>query len=342
MSNTIFYTCIALLIGGLGISFTADKKRNAETGEWSANIQWGLLAVIVGLFGVLAKFMSFTAVLLIFTVGTLLFWIINKTNKKHNKENAFVDYLGGFFPIVLIVFLLRTFLFEPFVIPSSSMRPGLIPGDFVLVKKFSYGVRTPIINNVVIPTGKIEQGDVVVFNYPPNPDINYIKRIVAVGGDTVEYRDKVLKINGKELVDIPAGENSFPNDYLQSTQVVQQFQETLNGRTFDIFQIVTRPTYEPKDVGCKEHNAYGECIELIPQELLDLIIQNCTYDSTGFVCQVPDGKYFAMGDNRDNSADSRYWGFVDDKYIVGKAWIVWFSANGITDINLKRIGTKIK
>ncbi|MBO7381709.1 MAG: signal peptidase I, partial [Neisseriaceae bacterium] len=202
MSNTLFYICIALFVGGLGLSFTADKKRNAETNEWSANIQWGLLAVIVGLFGVLAKFMSFTAVLLIFTVGTLIFWIMNKINKKHHKENAFTDYLGSFFPIVLIVFLLRTFIAEPFVIPSSSMRPGLVPGDFVLVKKFSYGVRTPIINNVLIPTGKIEQGDVVVFNYPVKPEINFIKRIVAVGGDTVEYRDKVLKINGKIANDI--------------------------------------------------------------------------------------------------------------------------------------------
>ena len=317
MSNTIFYTCIALLIGGLGISFTADKKRNAETGEWSANIQWGLLAVIVGLFGVLAKFMSFTAVLLIFTVGTLLFWIINKTNKKHNKENAFVDYLGGFFPIVLIVFLLRTFLFEPFVIPSSSMRPGLIPGDFVLVKKFSYGVRTPIINNVVIPTGKIEQGDVVVFNYPPNPDINYIKRIVAVGGDTVEYRNKTLKINGQIIADIPDGNSSFPQDGTPFSVPVKQFKETINGNTFNIFQIEESPTYIQAGV---EHND-----------------ENCIYNEAGFSCKVPQGKYFAMGDNRDNSADSRYWGFVDDKYIVGKAWIVWLNIK-----DFKRTGTKIK
>ncbi|MBP5789094.1 MAG: signal peptidase I [Neisseriaceae bacterium] len=317
MSNTLFYICIALFVGGLGLSFTADKKRNAETNEWSANIQWGLLAVIVGLFGVLAKFMSFTAVLLIFTVGTLIFWIMNKINKKHHKENAFTDYLGSFFPIVLIVFLLRTFIAEPFVIPSSSMRPGLVPGDFVLVKKFSYGVRTPIINNVLIPTGKIEQGDVVVFNYPPNPDINYIKRIVAVGGDTVEYRNKILKINGKIANDTAIGSNSFPQDGTPFPIPVEQFKETLNGKDFDIFQIVEAPTYSPSGV---EHNDPA-----------------CQYDETGFICQVPQGKYFAMGDNRDNSADSRYWGFVDDKYIVGKAWIIWFNWG-----ELKRIGTSIK
>ena len=317
MSNTLFYICIALFVGGLGLSFTADKKRNAETNEWSANIQWGLLAVIVGLFGVLAKFMSFTAVLLIFTVGTLIFWIINKINKKHHKENAFTDYLGSFFPIVLIVFLLRTFIAEPFVIPSSSMRPGLVPGDFVLVKKFSYGVRVPIINNVLIPTGKIEQGDVAVFNYPPNPDINYIKRIVAVGGDTVEYRDKILKINGKIANDTAIGSNSFPQDGTPFPIPVEQFKETLNGKDFDIFQIVEAPTYSPSGV---EHNDPA-----------------CVYDETGFICQVPQGKYFAMGDNRDNSADSRYWGFVDDKYIVGKAWIIWFNWG-----ELKRIGTSIK
>lgn len=339
MSNTLFYICIALFVGGLGLSFTADKKRNAETNEWSANIQWGLLAVIVGLFGVLAKFMSFTAVLLIFTIGTLIFWIMNKINKKHHKENAFTDYLGSFFPIVLIVFLLRTFIAEPFVIPSSSMRPGLVPGDFVLVKKFSYGVRVPIINNVLIPTGKIEQGDVVVFNYPVEPDINFIKRIVAVGGDTVEYRDKVLKINGQVAVDTEKGNDSFLQDGKKGEQIsipVQRLKETINGKTIDIFQIVHFPTYDPENVGCVERSISGECVKKIPQELLDLMIKHCVYDETGFICQVPQGKYFAMGDNRDNSADSRYWGFVDDKYIVGKAWIIWFNKE------IKRIGTKIK
>ncbi|MBR7059108.1 MAG: signal peptidase I, partial [Neisseriaceae bacterium] len=258
-----------------------------------------------------------TAVLLIFTVGTLIFWIINKINKKHHKENAFTDYLGSFFPIVLIVFLLRTFIAEPFVIPSSSMRPGLIPGDFVLVGKFSYGIRTPIINNVIIPTGKIEQGDVVVFNYPPNPSINYIKRIVAVGGDTVEYRNKTLKINGQVVADIPNGNSSFPQDGNPFSISVKQFQETLNGKTFDIFQIEEAPTYVQSGV---EHSD-----------------SNCVYNEAGFSCKVPDGKYFAMGDNRDNSADSRYWGFVDDKYVVGKAWIVWLNMK-----DFKRTGTMIK
>lgn len=338
MSNTLFYICIALFVGGLGLSFTADKKRNAETGEWSANIQWGLLAVIVGLFGILAKFMSFTAVLLIFTVGTLIFWMMNKINKKNHKENAFTDYLGSFFPIVLIVFLLRTFIAEPFVIPSSSMRPGLVPGDFVLVKKFSYGVRTPIINNVLIPTGKIEQGDVVVFNYPPNPDINYIKRIVAVGGDTVEYRDKILKINGKIANDTASGSSSFPQDGTPFPIPVEQFKETLNGKDFDIFQITTNPTYSYSGI-CR--NADGTPI---PPELCQSFVENCEHseDDSGFTCKVPQGKYFAMGDNRDNSSDGRYWGFVDDKYVVGKAWFVWLSANGITDINFKRIGTTVK
>lgn len=339
MSNTLFYICIALFVGGLGLSFTADKKRNAETGEWSANIQWGLLAVIVGLFGILAKFMSFTAVLLIFTVGTLIFWMMNKINKKHHKENAFTDYLGSFFPIVLIVFLLRTFIAEPFVIPSSSMRPGLIPGDFVLVKKFSYGVRVPIINNVLIPTGKIEQGDVVVFNYPVKPDINFIKRIVAVGGDTVEYRDKVLKINGKIANDIMQGSNSFPDDRDNSPIPVVQFQETLNGKTFNIFQQIDNPTYDFNSVAkeCVKFNKKTmQCEKEFPQELAEIIFQNCIFDDTGFECKVPQGKYFAMGDNRDNSHDSRYWGFVDDKYIVGKAWIIWFNKE------IKRIGTNIK
>lgn len=282
--------------------------------------------------------MSFTAVLLIFTISTLIFWIINKINKKHHKENAFADYLGSFFPIVLIVFLLRTFVAEPFVIPSSSMRPGLQPGDFVLVKKFSYGVRTPIINNVLIHTGKIEQGDVVVFNYPPNPDINYIKRIVAVGGDTVEYRDKVLKINGKVANDTYVGENLFPNDENNAMQVVKQFQETLNNKQFDIYQKEQEPTYSFLGI-C--HNANGTSI---PQELCQSFVENCEHseDNSGFICKVPQGKYFAMGDNRDNSSDGRYWGFVDDKYIVGKAWFVWFSANGITNINFKRIGTKVR
>lgn len=213
MNKTLIFGAVAALLIGLVLFAKSSKDREAN-GEWSNSLQWGYLLMMVGVFGILSAFMSFTAVLLVFVLITGVIWFVHKGRLKkqaehHGAANHFTDYLGGFFPIILAVFVLRTFVAEPFQIPSSSMRPGLVVGDFILVNKFSYGIRTPIINNVLIPTGQIQRGDVAVFNYPEDPKINYIKRIVAVPGDVIEYQDKVLSINGVREKDILKGTYSY-------------------------------------------------------------------------------------------------------------------------------------
>lgn len=323
MTENMIYISIILFIAGGILYFFSDKKRNEENHEWSGGLQWGYLLMMIGVFGTLANFMSFTAVLLIFVVLTFILWIIQRQQRKKEGEiGHFVDYLGGFFPIVLVVFVLRTFVAEPFVIPSSSMRPGLIVGDFVLVNKFAYGIRLPILNNVLIPTGKVKSGDVAVFNYPVEPSVNYIKRIIGVPGDKIQYIDKILTINGKEIEDVFVREDSFVTDRVEAQNPLQigvkVYQEKIGTHQFDIFQIPGTPTLDITSVSNED-------------------TENCHYQTNGFTCTVPEGKYFAMGDNRDNSADSRYWGFVDDKLMVGKAWIVWMN---FTDF--KRIGTGIQ
>ncbi|XLM22102.1 signal peptidase I, partial [Chromobacterium piscinae] len=191
-----------ILLGG-------KKQEGAK--DWPQSVQWGYLALVIGGFGFLSNYMSFTAVMLVFVVITGAVWALDKwlLAKKRAASGAeaghFVDYSRGFFPVILVVFVLRSFLVEPFQIPSSSMRPGLVVGDFILVNKFAYGIRVPVLNNVLIPVGQVKHGDVVVFNYPPNPKINYIKRVIGLPGDTVEYRNKRLTVNGKPLTDVEDG-----------------------------------------------------------------------------------------------------------------------------------------
>ena len=339
MSTNLIYGAIAAIVIGIFLYFISSKERQ-ENGEWSSGLQWAYLLCMIGVFGILSFYMSFTAVLLIFVVFTGIVWAIHKGRLKkdpsHQDKAHFTDYMSGFFPIILVVFILRTFIAEPFQIPSSSMRPGLVKGDFILVNKFAYGIRTPIINNVLIPTGQIERGDVVVFNYPVQPEMNYIKRIVGLPGDTVEYRDKVLTVNGQVAPDQPNGTYSYPDDTEPSAiHNPELFQTTLNGKTFNILKepgqpSVFIPSLDNYRIKIMPENGYS-----VEQSGLE----HCQYaeDGSGFTCKVPEGRYFAMGDNRDNSADSRYWGFVDDKLIVGKAFFVWMNFG-----DYSRIGSSIQ
>jgi signal peptidase I len=323
VSGNYFWIFVGLVLAGLGMVVFGGKKEEGAK-DFPAMVQWGALAVVVGAFGVMSEYMSFTATLLVIVLVTGAVAALDRLvlAPRRNKENAdpevqagarkkaeanvMVDYSRGFFPVILVVFLLRTFLVEPFTIPSSSMRPGLIVGDFILVNKFAYGIRVPVLNTVMIPVSKVQRGDVVVFNFPPNPMVNYIKRVIGLPGDTVEYRNKHLTINGKPVTDV----NDGTYDYLE--QHVQQihndrFKETLGEKQFDILNIPDTPT-------------------LVPSQVMDFPGRDqCRYDDNGFVCKVPAGHYFMMGDNRDNSLDGRYWGFVDDRLIVGKAFFVWMN-----------------
>ncbi|MDO4878869.1 MAG: signal peptidase I [Neisseria sp.] len=339
-NNTILLSAAAVMLAGFVI-FALSRKTREENGEWGSGLQWGYLLAIAGLFGILASFsaMNFTAVLLIFVVLTGAVWLWHKacTKKGSRDDNHFRDYIGGFFPIILVIFVLRTFVAEPFQIPSSSMRPGLVKGDFILVNKFAYGIRTPVINNVLIDTGKIERGDVVVFNYPIEPQQNYIKRIVGIPGDTIEYRDKVLTVNGKTPTDTAIGNYRYPDDQKPDTvREAEMFKTSLNNKEFDILKNTGQPAVSLSTA------AYFQSV-IMPEHGYDYaasgLAEHCRFDEdgNGFSCTVPQGRYFAMGDNRDNSADSRYWGFVDDRYVVGKAFVVWLNFG-----QFGRIGTIIK
>ena len=222
-----------------------------------------------------------------------------------------LDWTAGLFPVILVVFLLRSFLFEPFKIPSGSMIPTLLINDLILVNKFHYGVRLPVINMKVLDNHSPQHGDVMVFRYPPKPSLDYIKRVVGVPGDEVAYLNKTLTINGKPLPKTPLPD-FFDED---SLRYAKQFEEINGDRKYRLLNDDDRPAFIPgaDDFPFKE---------------------NCRYSSEGVVCKVPEGHYFMMGDNRDNSLDSRYWGFVPEKNIVGKAFFVWMNFG-----NLKRIGS---
>ena len=328
--NSLVMGAIAALIAGI-VLFAVSKKQREDNGEWSSSLQWGYLLMMVGVFGVLSSFMSFTAVLLIFVLFTGIVWAwhrysrtyVLEVSEKFRDDNHFRDYMSGFFPIILVVFLLRTFLVEPFQIPSSSMRPGLIVGDFILVNKYAYGIRTPIINNVLVPVGNIERGDVVVFSYPEDNKINYIKRAVGLPGDTVEYKNKQLIINGQPIPDQELGNQSYLEQTVQGPMEIsaQTYRESMGNTQFDVLKMADRPAFAPSAV---RNFPYSD---------------QCQYarDGSWFKCTVPQGQYFMMGDNRDNSEDSRYWGFVEDKLIVGKAFFIWMNFG-----DMSRIGTSIR
>ncbi len=222
-----------------------------------------------------------------------------------------LDWTAGLFPVIVTVFLLRSFLFEPFKIPSGSMIPTLQIGDLILVNKFHYGIRLPVANTKVTDGNPVQRGDVMVFRYPPKPSVDYIKRVVGIPGDEVAYLNKKLSVNGK-----PVPSEALPDYFDESTmRYFRHEREQLPGKTHQIIIDNERPAFIPgaDEFPFREH---------------------CRYSVEGVVCKVPEGHYFMMGDNRDNSLDSRYWGFVPDQNIVGKAFFVWMNFG-----NFKRIGS---
>lgn len=256
---------------------------------------------------------DFAVILTALTLVTGVFWALDKwllaprrrrvlPSGEPDNPNGFVDFCRSFFPVILLVLLLRSFLAEPFRIPSGSMIPTLLVGDFILVNKFAYGLRDPVFHQEFLKPGRPARGDIVVFRWPVDPSKDFIKRIVGVPGDHLLYRDKQLMINGKPAALEAAGVYTAPG---------------LPGIAYRLTE----------DLGGVEHN----------------VLVNPNRPSEDFEYTVQPGEYFAMGDNRDGSDDSRRWGTVPEKNLVGKAffiWMAWDSAR--TRIDFSRIGTNIK
>jgi signal peptidase I len=246
--------------------------------------------------------MIFALIMVIVLTITGIIWLadiffFSKKRAANVKESIFIEYSKSFFPVIFLVFFIRSFIAEPFKIPSGSMMPTLLAGDFIFVNKFTYGIRVPILNYTLIEVGLPKRGDVFVFHYPPKPSIDYIKRVVGLPGDLIEYKSKTLFINGKKM------EQTF----------VDKYPYTLN----EIHHIEAK---EFKEVlGNLRHSIL---IHDLPGE--------------DFKFKVPQGHYLAFGDNRDNSADSRVWGFVPEQHLVGRAFFIWLNFS-----EFKRIGSII-
>lgn len=230
---------------------------------------------------------------------------LKQQKPEEEKLPIIIDYARSFFPVLLIVFLLRSFLYEPFRIPSGSLEPTLLTGDFILVNKFDYGVRLPVVHTKLFGSGEPSRGDIIVFRWPPNPSFDFIKRVIGVPGDKISYINKELTVNGQPVPQTFLKQANAENE-AGSDNVVEEKQEDLLGIKHHIYV----------------DNAKSS------QDFRDIV--------------VPDGMYFVMGDNRDDSADSRFWGFVPEQNIVGKAVLVWMSWDGQDKrIRFKRMGKLI-
>ena len=269
---------------------------------------------------------------LILVPATLFFiavWLLDKfvlkqrATKGRGNENFIITWAYDFWPVLAVVMVLRSFLYEPFNIPSDSMVPTLETGDFILVNKFEYGVRLPIINSKIIDVGSPERGEVAVFRYPPQPSISYIKRIVGLPGDHIVYDHGQLSINGEKVTKTPI-QFSREKDNLDTPTSIYH-QETLGAHTFTMREL--------------------EGVNVARQAPFLNYVDNGKYSAENglyWEVEVPEGHYFAMGDNRDQSADSRFWGFVPEENLTGRAFYIWmhkepgfnlpsFSRNGKID-----------
>ncbi len=216
----------------------------------------------------------------------ILFFAKKRTAQQ--KPNFIFEYSRSLFPVLLIVLVIRSFIIQPFRVPTGSLEPTVMPGDFIAVNQFAYGLRLPVLNTKIIPVGEPKTGDIVVFRWPVDTRIDFVKRVIGVPGDRISYRNKVLFVNGKEAMQTLVGQSVDvePNGNVS----VQEYEENLNGVKHDI------------------------------------LINPNGGETQDFDVLVPPGRYFMMGDNRDNSADSRDWGFVPEENLIGKGFLIWIAS----------------
>ena len=305
----------------IGWDWLAARRGGARSDARKGLLEVAWPVLFIAAMGLLLKFTDFAAVLLLAAVITGLIWLYDAKWARVRRladvpEPVVVDMARAFFPVIVIVFLIRSFWVEPFKIPSGSMKPTLLVGDFILVNKYTYGIRLPVVNRKIVDINPIRRGDVVVFRYPADPSVDYIKRVVGTPGDRVVYRGKRLTINGEMVPVEPAG---FYTDAELNYLRLPTFNEKLGEKPHQMMIVPAQPPVDLAQVRQFAHRS------------------NCEYNDDGFSCTVPAGHYFMMGDNRDQSSDSRYWGFVPDDHVKGRAFLVWMNFG-----DFRRIGSGIE
>ncbi len=311
----------------------AVSEESSSTLHLLLEIAWP--ALFIASLGMLTfkEVMGFAAVLLTATFITGAVWLIDSlffrkkrlalegvgaaaTSTSAVRDPVLVEMAKSFFPVILIVFFLRSFLYEPFKIPSGSMVPTLLIGDFILVNKYTYGIRIPVINKKIIDIGSPKRADVMVFRYPEDKSKDFIKRVIGIPDDTITYKNKRLTVNG---VAVETKSNGSYTDTDGGVRFFDTFTEKLGDKPH---AMMVDPNWPAMNLGQ---------VREFPMK------SNCTYNDAGLTCKVPDGHYFMMGDSRDNSDDGRFWGFVPEENIVGKAVLVWMNFG-----SMKRVGTPIE
>ncbi len=292
------------------------KKRVDGKEELPMHIEYSRLILPIALIALAIKFLDLALVLFLLSVATGVIWVIDSTlyakkRSQRRQENGqpvtvpvVVEFSRFLFPVVAAVLIIRSFIVEPFQIPSESMLPTLEKGDFILVNRFAYGLRLPVLNYKVLEQEQPKRGDVIVFRYPKDPSIDYIKRVVGLPGDRIRHVNKQLYINGQPLEYVPIGNYIKQPDKLQLVEKLGNVDHSILVQQYNVAQFGFLP----------------ENVEKI----------------------VPEHMYFAMGDNRDNSGDSRVWGFVPDANLKGRAFFIWFSWDEDVGPKWSRIGTSIK
>jgi len=326
MQGGLDWELIALLAAAASAGVIAWDWIASRNGGERTDARKGMLEVawpvlFIAAMGLLLKVTDFAAVLLLAAVITGIIWLIDARVLRRRRtsdapEPVLVDMARAFFPVIVVVFLIRSFWVEPFKIPSGSMKPTLLVGDFILVNKYTNGIRVPVINRKVVDINPIRRGDVVVFRYPSDPSVDYIKRVVGTPGDRIAYRGKRLSVNGEA---VPVNASGFYTDAELNYLRLPTFSEKLGEKPHQMMIVPAQPPVDLAQVRQFAHRG------------------NCEYNDDGFSCTVPEGHYFMMGDNRDQSSDSRYWGFVPDDHIKGRAFLVWMNFG-----DFRRIGNGIE